>query len=312
MTIPQQPGTFVLVIATGGTIACTTDPDTGARTPTLSGEELVRAADPLETVRVYDAAQLDSSSLGLGEIDTLVDLARRALDDAHIGGIVITHGTDSMAETALALDLFHDDPRPIVLTGAQLPADHPSADGPANLKRAISLAADPLSRGQGVMVTFGGDTLAARGLLKRDTTERRAFALTAPLALPRPTPLAPAPLAGVNVPILRAWPGADGELVDLVRAAHPDGIVVEALGSGNVSAGMGEALGRALDAGIPVVVATSVPFGEVTFDYGGAGGGSSLGERGALPGGWLRAGQARIALAAAVATGADPALLLGV
>ncbi|WP_115686194.1 asparaginase [Corynebacterium senegalense] len=312
MTIPQQSGTFVLVISTGGTIACTTDPATGARTPTLSGEDLVRACGTTEEVRVFDAVSLDSSAMTLADVDTLVELAGKALGDANIAGIVITHGTDSMAETALALDLVHDDPRPVVLTGAQLPADHPSADGPANLNRAISLAADPLARGQGVMVTFGGDTFAARALIKRDTAERRAFALTAPLTVPRPAPAARAALAGIDVPILRAWPGADASLVDHVVAAGPDGIVVEALGSGNVSTAMGEALGRALDAGIPVVVSTSVPFGEVSFDYGGAGGGASLGARGALPSGWLRAGQARIALATALATGTDPRLLLGV
>ncbi|SDR88249.1 asparaginase [Corynebacterium timonense] len=312
MTIAQQLGNFVLVISTGGTIACTTDPGTGARTPTLSAEDLVRACGTTEEVRVYDAARLDSSSISLGELDTLIELSRRALSDANVAGIVITHGTDSLAETALALDLVHDDPRPVVLTGSQLPADHPHADGPDNLNRAIALAADPLARGQGVMVAFGGDTLAARGLIKRDTAERRAFALSAPLSLPRPAPVSPAALAGVDVPILRAWPGAEGDLVDRVVAATPDGIVVEALGSGNVSEQMGEALGRALDAGIPVVVATSVPFGEVSFDYGGVGGGSSLGARGALPGGWLRAGQARIALVTALATGTDPRLLLGV
>ena len=312
MTIPQQSGNFVLVLSTGGTIASIADPDTGARVPTLSGEDLVRASSTTEEVRVYDTASLDSSSLSLADVDTLIQLSHKALDDARIAGIVITHGTDSMADTALALDLVHDDPRPIVLTGAQLPADHPSADGPANLRHAISLAADPLARGRGVTVAFGGDTLAARALIKRDTAERRAFALTAPLTLPRPVPVAPAPLAGVNVPILRAWPGADEALVDQVLATAPDGIVVEALGAGNVSDAMGEALGRALDAGIPVVVSTSVPFGEVAFDYGGAGGGASLGARGALPSGWLRAGQARIALATALATGTDPRLLLGV
>ena len=159
---------FVLVISTGGTIASTTDA-TGARVPTLTCEELVSRSGTTEPVRTYDAASLDSSSVTLAEVDTLRSLVRKALDDASVTGIVITHGTDSMADTALALDLVHDDPRPVVLTGAQRPADADAPDGPENLRRAIDTAADPLRRGQGVLVHFGGDTLPARGLYKAHT-----------------------------------------------------------------------------------------------------------------------------------------------
>ena len=105
---------FVLVISTGGTIASTTDA-TGARVPTLTCEELVSRSGTTEPVRTYDAASLDSSSVTLAEVDILRSLVRKALDDASVTGIVITHGTDSMADTALALDLVHDDPRPVVL-----------------------------------------------------------------------------------------------------------------------------------------------------------------------------------------------------
>ena len=301
---------FVLVISTGGTIASTTDA-TGARVPTLTCEELVSRSGTTEPVRTYDAASLDSSSVTLAEVDILRSLVRKALDDASVTGIVITHGTDSMADTALALDLVHDDPRPVVLTGAQRPADADAPDGPENLRRAIDTAADPLRRGQGVLVHFGGDTLPARGLYKADTGELRAFAHAADRPLPRPAAAPLAQLDGCNIPVIAAWPGADDALVDAVAASRPDGIVVAALGAGNVSEQMGTGLARALDAGIPVVISTSVPRGEVAFAYGGAGGGSTLGAKGALPAGFLRPGQARMALATALAAGVDPAPLLG-
>ena len=301
---------FVLVISTGGTIASTTDA-TGARVPTLTCEELVSRSGTTEPVRTYDAASLDSSSVTLAEVDTLRSLVRKALDDASVTGIVITHGTDSMADTALALDLVHDDARPVVLTGAQRPADADAPDGPDNLRRAIDTAADPLRRGQGVLVHFGGDTLPARGLYKADTGELRAFALASDRPLPRPAAAPLTQLAGRNIPVIAAWPGADDTLVDAVAASRPDGIVVAALGAGNVSEQMGTGLARALDAGIPVVISTSVPRGEVAFAYGGAGGGSTLGAKGALPAGFLRPGQARMALATALAAGVDPAPLLG-
>lgn len=307
---------FVLVISTGGTIASTTD-SSGARVPTLSCEELVHRCGTGERVRTYDAASLDSSSVSLAEVDMLRGLVRKALDDANVTSIVITHGTDSMADTALALDLVHDDPRPVVLTGAQRPADADSAgdgtspDGPDNLRRAIELAADPLRRGQGVLVHFGGDTLPARGMYKAHTEQLRAFALTSDRPLPRPAAVPHAPLADLRIPVLAAWPGADAALTDAVVDSHPDGIVVAALGSGNVSEAMGQALARASEAGIPVVISTSVPRGEVSLAYGGAGGGSTLGEKGAYSAGFLRPGQARMALATALASGVDPAVLLG-
>lgn len=295
----------VLVIATGGTIASTTDAS-GARVPTLSGAELVRTSGA--PARALDAANLDSSSITLADIDELAARIEHSLADASLAGLVLTHGTDSMAETALALDLIHRDPRPLVLTGAQLPADHPDADGPANLRGAVAAAADPRLRGRGVVVHFAGRTLPARGLTKASTEDLDAFA--APNgAPPRPAPVARRPLDGIRVPILRAWPGANGELVRAVVGAGVDGIVVEALGSGNVSDAMGCELARALGAGVPVVVATSVPRGGVHFDYGGAGGGATLGERGAIAAGALSPGQARMALITALASGTDPRAL---
>ena len=290
----------VLVISTGGTIASTAN-DSGAFVPTLTGEELVARCGTTRRVRAIDVASLDSSSMGLAEIDMLRETVRTSLLDGS-ASLVITHGTDSMAETALALDLVHADPRPVVLTGAMRSADHAQPDGPANLRGAIEVAAT--RRDTGVLVHFAGETLPARGLMKTQTAAENAFTLTSSTPLPRPMAVPAAPLDGLNIPIVRAWAGADDALL---RALGPiDGLVLEALGSGNVSAGMGEAVAKLLRRGVPVVVATSVPYGEVSFAYGGAGGGSTLGDLGALPAGYLSAGQARIALATALATGVDP------
>lgn len=294
----------VLVISTGGTIASTANAR-GALVPTLTGEELVARCGTTRQVRSIDVASLDSSSMGLAEIDMLRETVRTSLlDDS--ASLVITHGTDSMAETALALDLVHSDSRPVVLTGAMRSADHAHPDGPANLRGAIEVAAT--RRDTGVLVHFAGETLPARGLMKTQTTAEHAFTLTSGSPLPRPMAVPPAPLAELNIPIIRAWAGADDALI---RALGPiDGLVLEALGSGNVSACMGGAVAKLLRRGLPVVVATSVPYGEVSFAYGGAGGGSTLGDLGALPAGYLSADQARIALATALASGVNPSSLL--
>ena len=295
----------VYVVSTGGTIASTADVS-GALVPTLSADELVARSETTRDVQTREIASLDSSSMGLADIDRLRALTSALLHDDTLTGLVITHGTDSMAETALALDLVHRDERPVVLTGAMRSADHPHPDGPANLRGAIEVAAT--QRGGGAFVHFGGITLPARGLRKRHTTDLDAFDV--PVSLRRPMPVPAAPLDGLFVPILRAWPGDDGTVAHLVASKSPDGVVVEALGAGNVSDGTGEALRDMLRRGIPVVIATSTPYGAVTFAYGGAGGGSTLGDLGALPAGHLSPGQARIALLTALATGVNPSSLL--
>lgn len=301
-------GEFTLVISTGGTIAATAD-ETGAFVPTLSADELVRRSFTDKPVRTFDAERLDSSSIGFAQIDSLRQLVGQMLGDDRVTSIVITHGTDSIAETALALDLVHSDPRPIVLTGAMRPADDERPDGPENLRRAIDVAADRLRRGTGVLVHFGGETYPARGLIKADTSDLRPFALSSARPLPRATPVSASTLEGLNIPIVRAWAGADGRLVRDVAKQSPDGVVIEALGAGNVAAEMGEAIAE-LARDTPVVLTTSVPFGEVSLAYGGAGGGASLGDAGVLSAGFLRAGQARIALATALSAGVDPRVLL--
>lgn len=298
----------IAVVATGGTIACEAD-ESGALVPRRTASELIAAAGVDAPCRPVDVRALDSSSMTLADVDALVAEVHAQLADPAVAGVVVTHGTDSLAETAFALDLFHSDPRPVVVTGAQRAADANDPDGPGNLRAAVEYIVSGSDADAGVVVAFGGRILPARGVVKADTHSLDAFRHTAGssgAAPVRPEPLAPIELGLTTIPVLAGWAGADGALVDAVIGMRPDGIVVEGMGSGNVSEDMGQALHRALDAGIPVVITTSVSSGKVEFAYGGAGGGATLGDRGALPAGWLRAGQARIALAAAIAAGIDP------
>ena len=124
----------IVVFTTGGTIACTAGPD-GALIPTVSGEDLVRPvaerfADSSIVCEVRELTRLDSSSMTFADVDEIVAAVQEALDDPEITGVVVTHGTDSMEETAIAVDTFHSDSRPVVFTGAQKPSNHTEADGP--------------------------------------------------------------------------------------------------------------------------------------------------------------------------------------
>lgn len=297
------------LLTTGGTIACTRDDD-GALVPTMAARDLVAAAGLREAdVVARDLVRLDSSSITLADLDHVLAAVRGSIEHG-AAGVVLTHGTDSLEDTALALDLVHDSPVPVVLTGAQRAFDHPAGDGRDNLLGAVAAAGDPANRGRGVLVFFGGRLLPARGLIKTHTSDLAGFAL-AGNAGARPAPVAHDGLADLRVPILAAWPGAGPELVDacLSPAAPADGVVVEALGSGNMGSAMGEGVARLLTAGVPTVISTRVPFGAVSLAYGGAGGGASLGARGAVGAGVLSPGQSRITLATALAAGVDPARL---
>lgn len=293
---------MISVVTTGGTIACTTDPQ-GALVPTVTGQELIDATGlPPRDVRVRDLLRVDSSSLTLPDLDAIIAGVHEELADPAVRGVVLTHGTDSLEETALALSLLHPDPdKSVVITGAQRAFDRPDSDGVNNLVAAIEKA----RLSTGTHVVFGGDVLPARGLTKAHTDDLRAFS-----ALQRyrstPPPLKRVPLAGTRVPVIAAYPGAPGEVIEKL-ADGADGIVIQALGSGNMSVGCGEAAAHVLASGRPVVVATRVPFGRVHLAYGGPGGGATLADKGALASNGLSAGQARIALIIALATGTDPA-----
>lgn len=314
---PATSAAHFVVLTTGGTIACTTDAD-GHLVPNLTGRMLVdpvvsRFAPGSLSVDVLDIALLDSSSLTFSDIDLILSALHDALADPKVDGVLITHGTDALEETAMALDLAVDDERPVILTGAIHASDHPQADGPENIFEALLVAMDESARGTGPLVVFGHEVLPARGVVKTHTGAEKAFGST--VAAPRRSavrPLAGAgagagegespKLDGVRVDIITAYPGADGGALDAAIAAGAQGVVIEAMGSGNVGIAMADAVERALDAGVPIVVSTRVPFGPTSSAYGGAGGGGILLRKGAVLSQDLRAPQARMVLAAAIAT----------
>lgn len=302
----------VVVITTGGTIACTAD-ENGALIPTVDGPTLLapvaqRFGDAL-SIEVRELTRLDSSSMTFKDIDQILEACHDALDDTSVVGVVVTHGTDSMEETAIALDTFHQDSRPIVLTGAQKPFNHPESDGPGNLFEAVMVASDTSARDIGVLVVFGHAVLPARGCVKWHAQDELAFATNGPEEPLRADPVAPHRLAGVKVEIINAYPGTDGSAVKAALDSGAQGLVVEGMGSGNVGTAMAAALQSALQQDIPVVITTRVPRGEVAGHYGGAGGGATLAAQGAIGSTYFRAAQARVLLAIAIASGVHPATL---
>jgi L-asparaginase len=266
-----------------------------------------------------DVLQLNSFALTPDDMRAVLDEVREALGDAEVDGVVVTHGTDAMEETAFFVDLFHDDDRPVVFTGAQRPADAADPDGPSNLRDAIAVAADPRSRGAGTLVVFDGAVFAARGVRKVHTVAPAAFGdpdagALGGVAAGRLTlfhsPLRGAPLdaAALSAPLPRVdiaavYPGSDGTAVTAL-AAQARGLVLQATGAGNATPAVAAAVARLVAAGTPVVISTRVAAGPVVPLDAGDGGGVDLVAAGAVPAGRLRSGQARMQLIGLLATGA--------
>jgi len=315
----------VMVLATGGTIATRTD-DTGSAVARATGAELVDAVSARTDVQVEvdDVFRVGGYLMTLELMHELTLRARKHLSDADLTGLVVTHGTDTIEETAYLLDLFLDDPRPVVLTGAQRPADAPDSDGPRNLTDAVTVAAHPTSRDLGALIAFGGAVFAARGTRKGHTVTSDTFTApsTGPLGSVRgedvhldlaprrwpPLDLAALDFTGVRVDIAACYPGADAVALRAFADAGARGVVLEATGAGNANETICDAVADLTRSGVVVALSTRVSAGPVAAIYGN-GGGTDLVAAGAVPTGVLRPSQARILLAALLGTlgpGADP------
>lgn len=301
----------IAVFTLGGTIAMR-DEGNGAR-PALGPDDLLAGLGLDQSgidLRAEAVANLPSGHLTL---DHIYDLAGRIRTAFTLGvhGVVVTQGTDTLEETAFALDILVGGDAPVIVTGAMRPASALGADGPANLRAAILAASDPRSRGRGVVTLLNDTVHAARDVTKGHTSRLDAFRArdggmlglmregridwqkhgkrSATLPLPQS--------ARSQVPLITTYMGDEGAGLKAVSGVAFAGLVIEGFGGGHVPPALIETL-TVIAAEKPVVLATRCRDGSVlkrSYDY--AGSEMDLMARGLISAGSLSGLKARLALA---------------
>jgi L-asparaginase len=269
----------VHVIATGGTIS------NMGNDPRRTGSELVAGIPGLADIADVTAEQFSNVASGSITQEMLRDLAKRLrtlfAEPNPPAGVIVTHGTDTMEETAFFLDLTVGGCSPVILTGAMRQANWAGADGPANLYNSVRLAASPEARNRGAFVLMNDEIFLAREVTKSNTTRLNAFSapeagpagVTDPDGIffrtPAPATCAP-PLVNIDaiqnfarVDIVYSHIGADSAVVDALVAAGARGLVVAGVGRGGTTPSQGRALRRATEKGVIVVISNRTGGGRV-------------------------------------------------
>jgi L-asparaginase len=317
----------VVVIFSGGTIAMLPDPRTGAALPALRGADIlarVPAAAEIAELEAVDWGLVPASHLSFGQVLEIAGLIAAAAARPEVDGVVVVQGTDVLEETVFAWDLLHVAEPPLVVVGAMRDAADPEWDGARNLCDAVRVAADPRLRGEGAMVVMGGLVLPADDAAKTHSQALDAF------QAPNRGALGQVDGAGLRmhrargsrrvlgsaadghparaadgVALITAVVATDGDLLRAALAGGAPGVVVEATGAGNTDPDLLAAAREAIDAGVPVVLATRCAAGPVGPWYGFPGGGRTWQEAGAILAGTLSGPKARVALALGLGAGLD-------
>jgi L-asparaginase len=285
----------------------------------LGVDALVNAVPDVQSLaqlQLEQIANVDSADLQFAHWCRLVERIREAFaDDPELAGVVITHGTNTLEETAWLLQLLIDDPRPVVLVGAMRPATALSADGPLNLFQAIQVAVSSAARGQGVLVVMDGQIHAAKAVTKISTQGVSAFASpgSGPLGwvddhgvqLHSVRESRPKPFAQLQLP--KHWPGVAivygcvDPSVDVITAllgAGVQGLVFTGTGAGQLSEKERSAL-KAWNGTLPLILRSNrCGSGPVYGD-------ADQAQFGLLPAGCLNPQKARVLLILALIAGLD-------
>ncbi|GJQ63078.1 MAG: L-asparaginase [Melioribacteraceae bacterium] len=311
----------LLIVFTGGTFSMKIDEKTGGAVPYFHGEELLEMipeASGRANIDIYNFGNLPGPHM---YPETMLELSRKIREfvvQDNIDGVIVTHGTDTLEETAYLLDLTVKTEKPVVVIGAMKTSSEPDWDGPKNLIDAIKICTNSNSRGMGVLVCLNGEINAASEVTKTHTEDVETFHsldFGAMGYVDRERVIfnrGPIKLESLetdkinsNVDLLTCYAGMNDKLFRFCADSGADGLVVEAFGVGNVTPKAFEGIEYVLSKNIPVVLVSRCPAGETLDVYGYPGAGKWLRKAGVMFAEYLNGQKARIKLMLALGLTSD-------
>lgn len=288
------------------------DENTGGAVPHFSGNALLDMMPDirnLASINHYDFGKYPGPHMTPGLMLTLSKKIQEFLDGNKYDGIIITHGTDTLEETAYLLDLTIKTPVPVVVIGSMKNSSEPDWDGPRNLKDALYICLNPNSRNMGVLVCLNGEINAASEVTKTHTDNVETFhsldfgsigfvdrGRVFFNRMPRKLETLKTEIINSNVDLLKAYAGMEEKFFHFSADSGTEGLVVEAMGVGNVPPAAFKGIKYVLDKAIPVVLVSRCPAGETLDIYGYPGAGKWLHQAGVIFSDYLNGQKARIKL----------------
>ncbi|MGR4072111.1 asparaginase [Streptococcus parasuis] len=304
----------ILVLHTGGTISMQADQNGAVESSPIN--PMTQVTSPLENIEVVSVDFLNLPSPHI-QIDHMMMIYKKIREEAsHFDGFVITHGTDTLEETAYFLDTMSIPQKPIVVTGAMRSSNELGSDGIYNYRTALRVAADEKSADKGVLVVMNDEIHAAKYVTKTHTTNVSTFQTPThgPLGLVTKREIlffkaadkrVRFDLQAINgvVPIIKSYADMDTILLDALVEAPISGLVIEALGAGNLPPASISAIKKLINKQLPIVLVSRCFNGIAEPVYAYDGGGIQLEELGVLFVKELNSQKARIKLLIALNAG---------
>lgn len=311
----------LLVIHTGGTISMSQDQSNKVVTndinPISMHQDVINQYAQIDELNPFN---VPSPHMTIQHVKQLKDIILEAVTNKYYDGFVITHGTDTLEETAFLLDLILGIEQPVVITGAMRSSNEIGSDGLYNYFSAIRVASDEKARHKGVMVVFNDEIHTARNVTKTHTSNTNTFqspnhgplgVLTKDRVQFHHMPYRQQALENVNdklnVPLVKAYMGMPGDIFSFYSREGIDGMVIEALGQGNIPPSALEGIQQLVSLNIPIVLVSRSFNGIVSPTYAYDGGGYQLAQQGFIFSNGLNGPKARLKLLVALSNNLDKA-----